>query len=227
MLLVFIDIFSKWVELIPLKKAIAAQLEFGFRERIRSRFGAPRRLICDNGTQFQSQSFRALFNWNTAFRTPPQQNPKERANRTIKTIIAQYVNQDHRTRGQLVPEISLGINTSISDSTRFSPAYLVQGREHRLPGFRKRSAPPWNQPNSFSGTKSTLQPEATFKVVKFLSSNIVRLQQVDGRKRRTAGIGDLKEYHPREEQYDDSIEDPRRSDSQPTLDNEPDTTLPG
>ncbi|XP_044317741.1 uncharacterized protein LOC123038114 [Drosophila rhopaloa] len=117
MLLVFIDVFSKWVELIPLKKATSAQLEFGFRERILSRFGAPRRLICDNGTQFTSRSFRVFCRNNgiqLEYTTPysPQQNPTERANRTIKTMIAQYVNQDHRTWDQLLPEISLAINTS-------------------------------------------------------------------------------------------------------------------
>ncbi|XP_044317458.1 uncharacterized protein LOC123038064 [Drosophila rhopaloa] len=139
MLLVFIDVFSKWVQLIPLKKATSAQLEFGFRERILSRFGAPRRLICDNGTQFTSRSFRAFCRNNgiqLEYTAPysPQQNLTERANRTIKTMIAQYVNQDHRTWDQLLPEVSLAINTSTSDSTGFSPAYRVQGRELRLPG---------------------------------------------------------------------------------------------
>ncbi|XP_052850683.1 uncharacterized protein K02A2.6-like [Drosophila gunungcola] len=57
----------------------------------------PRRLICDNGTQFTIRSFRAFYRNNgiqLEYTAPysPQQNSTERANRTIKTMIAQYVN---------------------------------------------------------------------------------------------------------------------------------------
>ncbi|KAL7723388.1 hypothetical protein ACLKA6_006036 [Drosophila palustris] len=52
MLLVFFDAFTKWVELIPLRKATSAHLERAFREAILSRFGVPQRFVCDNGTQF-------------------------------------------------------------------------------------------------------------------------------------------------------------------------------
>ncbi|XP_052855299.1 protein NYNRIN-like [Drosophila gunungcola] len=280
MLLVFIDIFSKWVELIPLKKATAAQLKFGFRERILARFGAPRRLTTARNSPAGFRAFCRNNGIQLEYTAPysPQQNPTERANRTIKTMISQYVNQDHRTWDQLLPEIFLAINTSISDSTGFSPACLVQGREPRLQGalFNAvasdlhaspldpterakrlqeafRTALETNQiasqeqsrqynlrrrewrsqigsqvlvrlhhlSKAREGFNAKLAPKyaGPFKVVKFL-------QQVDGRKRRTAGIGDLKEYHPREKQHDDSTEDPRRSDSQPTLDDVPDTTLP-
>ncbi|XP_052857755.1 uncharacterized protein LOC128265625 [Drosophila gunungcola] len=112
MLLVFIDVFSKWVEFIPLKKA--AQLEFGSRERILSRVGAPRRLICDNGTQFTSRSFRAYCRNNgiQLEYTAPVSPSKIRRS-------AQPYTQD---------------NDSTIYSTGCSPAYLVQGREPRLPG---------------------------------------------------------------------------------------------
>jgi len=46
-----------------------------------------------------------------------QQNPTERANRTIKTMVAQ------------LPELNLAINSSVFDSTGFSPAFIIQGRE--------------------------------------------------------------------------------------------------
>jgi len=50
MLLVFFDTFTKWVELTPLRKATTATLIRAFRERIISHFGAPRKLVCDNGS---------------------------------------------------------------------------------------------------------------------------------------------------------------------------------
>ncbi|KAM8702356.1 hypothetical protein ACLKA7_007786 [Drosophila subpalustris] len=64
----------------------------------------------------------------------PQQNPTERANRTIKTMIAQNNCGDQKTWDDLLPEIMLAINTSVSDTTGFSLVFLVQGRLPRLPG---------------------------------------------------------------------------------------------
>ncbi|KAM8714816.1 hypothetical protein ACLKA7_001219 [Drosophila subpalustris] len=139
MLLVFFDAFTKWVELIPLRKATSAHLERAFREAILSRFGVPQRFVCDNGTQFTSRSFGAFcqtagIELQHTAPYSPQQNPTERANRTIKTMIAQNICGDQKTWDDFLPEIMLAINTSISDTTGFSPAFLVQGREPRLPG---------------------------------------------------------------------------------------------
>ncbi|XP_070854111.1 uncharacterized protein [Drosophila suzukii] len=64
----------------------------------------------------------------------PQQNPTDRANRTIKTMVAQYIEDKQTTWDELLPELNLAINSSISESTGFSPAFIVQGREPRLPG---------------------------------------------------------------------------------------------
>ncbi|XP_073816310.1 uncharacterized protein [Musca autumnalis] len=63
----------------------------------------------------------------------PQENPTERANRTVKTMIAQVSQQHHNKWDDKLPEIMLAINTSASESTGYSPAYLTQGREPRLP----------------------------------------------------------------------------------------------
>lgn len=138
MLLVFTDKFSKWVELVPLRKATSASLQVAFRERIIARFGVPKQIITDNGAQFTARSFtKYLHEIGVAHRCTapysPQENPTERANRTIKTMIAQYVEENHKCWDELLPEISLAINTSNSESTGYSPAFLVQGREPRLP----------------------------------------------------------------------------------------------
>ena len=58
MLLVFFDKFSKWVELIPLRKATSDHLIKAFRERIVSRVGVPKIVVTDNGAQYTSRSFR-------------------------------------------------------------------------------------------------------------------------------------------------------------------------
>lgn len=138
MLLVFFDRFSKWTELIPLRKATAEHVIKGFRERILSRYGVPKILITDNGSQYTSRVFRTyleqigVHHQMTAPYTP-QENPTERINRTLKTMIAQVIENRHNQWDDKLPEISLAINTSISDTTKYTPAHLTQGREPRLP----------------------------------------------------------------------------------------------
>jgi len=63
----------------------------------------------------------------------PQESPTERANKTVKTMIAQFAGQDQRKLDEKWPEILLAVNTSTSESTGHTPAFLTQGREPRLP----------------------------------------------------------------------------------------------
>ncbi|XP_052837789.1 uncharacterized protein LOC128253440 [Drosophila gunungcola] len=122
MLLVFHDVFSKWVELIPLRKATAAQAQQAFRERILGRVGIPRKFVCDNGTQFTSWVLKDYFTKlgvEIQYTAPycPQENPTEKTNRTVKTLISQLSEGDQSSCDNLLPEISLAINSNITDST--------------------------------------------------------------------------------------------------------------
>ncbi|XP_036343409.1 uncharacterized protein LOC118752628 [Rhagoletis pomonella] len=62
-----------------------------------------------------------------------KENPTERTNRSVKRIIAQLTGEQQRNWDDLLPEIMLALNTSVCDSTGYSPAFLTQGREPRLP----------------------------------------------------------------------------------------------
>jgi len=99
MLLVLLDRFSKWTELVPLRSATAESLKKAFRERIIARYGVPKIAITDNGVQFASKifkSFLAEMGTSQQFTAPytPQANPTERAIRTVKTMIAQFAGQN-------------------------------------------------------------------------------------------------------------------------------------
>ena len=59
----------------------------------------------------------------------PHCNPVERTNRTIKTMISQYVDKDHREWDRNIPAFQFAFNTAIHDATGYTPAYINYGRE--------------------------------------------------------------------------------------------------
>jgi len=81
--------------LVPLRSATAESLKKAFKEHIIARYGVPKIVITDNGVQFASKifkSFLAEMGAKQQFTAPytPQDNPTKRANRTVKTMIAQF-----------------------------------------------------------------------------------------------------------------------------------------
>lgn len=152
-LLVINDKYTKWSELVPLHNATTPALIAALRTRIFSRFGWPRTLITDNGKQFVSNQFQKFLqqcNIHQRCNAPyaPQSNPTERANRVIKTMIAQYIENDHRRWDEHLPELMFALNTAIHTSTGFSPAYLNFGRDPRPPHRIHESNGENNQPSA-------------------------------------------------------------------------------
>ena len=56
-LVVAIDYFTKWIEAKPLAKITTKQIAQFFWESIICRYGIPRVLVTDNGTQFNNEEF--------------------------------------------------------------------------------------------------------------------------------------------------------------------------
>ncbi len=59
-LLVFIDYFSRWVELFPIRKATALTVASLLRKEILTRWGVPDFILSDQGTQFVSAVFKEI-----------------------------------------------------------------------------------------------------------------------------------------------------------------------
>ncbi|GFV86982.1 transposon Tf2-9 polyprotein [Trichonephila clavipes] len=139
--LVITDHFSKWAEIIPLKKASARVIADNFFDNCISRFGAPIKLISDNGPQFISDIFEKLSERlgirhvkTVVYR--PQANRTERVNRDLVQISANYVNEQHDTWDQFLREFAYAIRTVVNETTGKTPAELFLGRKLITP-FQK------------------------------------------------------------------------------------------
>lgn len=85
-----------------------------------------------------SEVFRELCNQWTV--TPklttahnPQTNLTERVNRTLKSMIASYVDNNHAKWDQYLPEFRFAINSAVQETTGVTPAELQIGRKLNSP----------------------------------------------------------------------------------------------
>lgn len=134
--LVVEDLATKWTELYPLKFASAEYCAKSLVNDWFLRFGVPRKIISDNGPQFVSMIMQQLadyfsFHQSLVPKYHPQANPVERRNREIKTRLAILVKENHKSWPDFLPAVRFSLNSTRSESTGYSPAYLTFGRELR------------------------------------------------------------------------------------------------
>ncbi|KAE8297832.1 Retrovirus-related Pol polyprotein from transposon 17.6 Protease [Larimichthys crocea] len=137
-LLVFVDYFSRWVELFPIRNATAETISQIMVKDILTRWGIPDYILSDRGTQFVSSVFQTVCRtWNVGHKLTsayhPQTNLTERVNRTLKTMIASYVGDNHKHWDKNLAEFRFAINSAVQESTGVSPAELNLGRSLRGP----------------------------------------------------------------------------------------------
>uniref|UniRef100_A0A8C5GZ94 Integrase catalytic domain-containing protein n=1 Tax=Gouania willdenowi TaxID=441366 RepID=A0A8C5GZ94_GOUWI len=137
-ILVFVDYFSKWIEVSAVREATAQVAAKKFISDIFARHGSPSYLISDRGTPFVSELFEHVVSvlgtehrLTTAYH--PQTNATERVNRTLKTAIRAYVEDKHTSWDKFLPQICFALRTAPHESTGFSPSMMLYGRELETP----------------------------------------------------------------------------------------------
>lgn len=134
-LLVVVCCFSKYCFLFPLRRATGKVIAQRLEDHVFLVHGIPQTIISDNGSQFISHEVQALY---TKYNIPqvhlgpvycPQVNTVERYNRTVITAVSSFVENDHRTWDVNIHKIQFAMNTSVNESTSYTPFMLVHGRE--------------------------------------------------------------------------------------------------
>ncbi|KAL7844775.1 hypothetical protein SRHO_G00233140 [Serrasalmus rhombeus] len=133
-ILVFVDYFSKWIEVSAVREATAQVAASKFQSEVFARHGAPKYLISDRGTPFMSELFNQVVKilgsehrLTTAYH--PQANATERVNRTLKAAIRAHVKDKHNSWDKCIPQICFALRTTPHESTGFRPARMLYGRE--------------------------------------------------------------------------------------------------
>jgi hypothetical protein len=137
-LLVVVDYFTRWVEVFPMNLTTSSAIAEILTNEVFSRYGLPQYILSDNGPQFVSNIFNEFCRLLTIRRKltanyHPQTNMTERVNRTLKPLIAIFAQQHPHSWDKEIPKLAFAIRTSVNETTGDTPAFLMFGRDPRVP----------------------------------------------------------------------------------------------
>lgn len=135
------DYFTKWTVTAALEsfatKSVADVLIFS----VILIFGKPNQWITDNGKKFISQAMKVVCErmgikkLDTSMEHPQSDGLIERMNRTIKSALSLYCENNPQAWDLYLPFVTFSINTSVQKSTGFTPFQAMFGRQAVLPAL--------------------------------------------------------------------------------------------
>lgn len=134
--MVCLDIFSKYVRLIPLRNATAVVATRQFITKFVEVEGTPEKVISDHGPCFRSHYWDARLkelNIQPGHTSVyhPQSNPVERYMRTLGAFIRIYCHESHRNWIKYLSFFESCFNSSVSGSTGFTPIEVMKNLSPR------------------------------------------------------------------------------------------------
>ena len=129
--LVMTDRFTKLTQVVPMKKITAQHVAIAFVEHWVFKYGPPKTLLSDNGSNFASKFFQRMCsyigvaNMYTSTYHPQTNGQVERYNRKILAMLRNYVNEHQDDWNEYVTALTYAYNTSVHRSTGTTPFDLV------------------------------------------------------------------------------------------------------
>ena len=138
-LLLMIDSFSQYVEIVALPNIEAVTVGQAFFTHWVTRHGVPLSLLSDRGTNFEAKVFPELckilniHKIRTTSYYPACDGRIERIIGTAKSLVTCIMTTSDICWDEAIYYVNLSYNTTVHASTKFTPAYLMYGRELNFP----------------------------------------------------------------------------------------------
>ena len=136
---VAIDYFTKWVEVEPLATITSKRvLEFVVKNIV-CRFGLPKNIVSDNGTQFNSDLFTnfcekyGVIKSLSSVAYPQANGQVEDVNKTLKASLKKRLDETKGVWPEQLPQVLWAYRTSHTTSTGHTPFSLTFGSKAILP----------------------------------------------------------------------------------------------
>ncbi|XP_018915299.2 retrovirus-related Pol polyprotein from transposon gypsy [Bemisia tabaci] len=131
-ILVCLDVFSKYIRLIPLRRATAVVVTRHFISDFVEIEGVPVQVVADRGPAFHSKYWDSelkKLNIKPRHSSPwhPQSNPVERYMRTLGALFRIYCHDKHRNWIRFLKFFESCLNMSVNESTGFTPLEIFKG----------------------------------------------------------------------------------------------------
>ena len=197
-LIVAIEYFTKWIEAESVAQITAHKVQHFVWKNIVCRFGVPRRLISDNGTQFASQQLGKLcteVGIKQVFASVeyPQTNGQvESANSVLLRGLKRRLEKAKGAWAEEVPRIVWAYHTTPQSSTMEMPFSLVYGSDAMIPVEIHESSPRFLGLIDEAREEVRIKAEAVKRRVERQYNSKVKLRQFQ--------VGDLvmRKAHPYE-----------------------------
>jgi hypothetical protein len=138
-ILVIKERLTQWVELIPLRTKTSLEVARALFDNVYCRHGAVKHIVSDNGKEFVARVNEAvnhLLQQQAVFTTAynPQANGyAENQNRTVKDMLAMYVNEQQTNWAKFLPVLAHSYRTTVNSITGYTPYFANHGREATQP----------------------------------------------------------------------------------------------
>ncbi|GJT38766.1 reverse transcriptase domain-containing protein [Tanacetum coccineum] len=137
--IVAIDYFTKWIEAKPLARTTGKEVKKFVWDNIVCRFGLPKIITTDNGTNFVNDPFKGwcerlnIIQINTAVAHPQANGLVERANRSLMEGIKTRLGRERKGWVDELPNVLWAHRTSLKTSNGETPYSLTFGSEAVIP----------------------------------------------------------------------------------------------
>ena len=138
-IMVVTDYFTKYCEAYAIPDITASTAATVLVSEFICRWGVPRQIHTDQGSQFESQLFREMCELlgidktrTSPFR-PQSDGQVERMNRTIKGMLYHYLSEKQDDWDHHLPLVMMAYRATVHESTKFTPNMLMFGREVECP----------------------------------------------------------------------------------------------
>ena len=167
--LVSVEAFSKWIELVPLRSKESLEVQCAFLTHVLARFGACAEVTSDQGLEFEGAFGEFLTTLGISHRPTSRNHAQangqaERVVQTVKNCIRRTVD-DHLERwSEALPWIAMGYRMSPQAALRYSPYYIMYGRTPIIPpAIMERMADGLNLDDPDAAARSIIERGVLFQ----------------------------------------------------------------
>lgn len=138
-IITIVDHMTSWPELYAVPNKTAETVATLLMEKFIPRHGCPKYILSDNGTEFCNSVIELITKKMkiSHLRTSPyhaQTNGRtERFHRYLNDVLAKYIDGDYRNWDTYLSSVEMAYRTSVNETTRHTPFFLVYGRDPILP----------------------------------------------------------------------------------------------